>query len=87
MVIVQKVLKRKDASSVVVAIVLGLVVLSLISAPATQITDVIVNGQGKIFDNWKQVYLAPLVLAALQVIFLEIVGWIWVSISQAKNRK
>ncbi|HLB66471.1 MAG TPA: hypothetical protein VJJ78_02675 [Candidatus Saccharimonadales bacterium] len=80
--VIIKVLKRKDASSVIVAVVLALVAISLVSAPAADLSNKIVNsGQGDVFANWEDIYLQPAVLALLQVAFLEVVGWIYLLVA------
>lgn len=81
MVIVQ-ILKRKDASSVVVAIVLGLILLTLLSSVtgelAAKISGTTDLGGFAAGPSWKITYLQPTVAAALQVIALEVLGWLYV---------
>lgn len=86
--VIVKVLKRKDATSVVLAVVVALIVAGFISSPSLDLSTKIVSGQGGLFDNWKNVYLQPAVYAALQLITLELLGrvYVWVS-EQIKNRK
>ena len=81
MVIVQ-ILKRKDASSVVVAIVLGLILITLLSSVtgelAAKISGTTDLGGYAASPDWKLTYLQPVVAAALQVIALEVLGWVYV---------
>ena len=77
-----KILKRKDASSVLVAIALALIVSQTLPQVTGELAAIIsgVNqdqyrfgGEG---TDWQQMYLNPVVWAMLQVIALEILAWI-----------
>lgn len=68
-----KVLKRKDAASVVVAVVLALVLSGIISVLtsdlATYLSGIEVSGG----TEWRENIVRPLIAAALQIILLELV--------------
>jgi hypothetical protein len=90
MVIVQ-ILKRKDASSVVVAIVLGLILLTLLSSVTGELSAKI-SGTADLggyagSPSWKLTYLQPVVAAALQVIALEVLGWVYVFVKGLSKGK
>lgn len=81
-----KILKRKDASSIIIAIVLAMIVMqvlqSLTSDMAATISDV-KNEEGFFGGvyappeaGWQQLYLYPVVWALLQIIALEILAWL-----------
>lgn len=89
-----KVLKRKDASSVIVAVVLAMIIIQLLPALtgrlAVNITGV---EEGQTFSgsfpgaDWKAVYLMPTVWAALQVLALEVLVWLYVLAHGAIKKK
>ena len=72
-----KVLKRRDAASVAVAIVVGLIVYSFLSAVTNQLASNISGRVPQVTGDWQTLYLYPLVLAALQLIALEILLWLY----------
>lgn len=79
-----KILKRKDASSVLVAIVLAMIVAQPLSMMTMRLASKIAsanNGQYGFSGpggGWKNEYLFPLVWAVLQIIILEILAWVFV---------
>ena len=90
-----KVLKRKDASSIVVAIWLALSLNQITSLPVFRLADFI-SGIGAINYNgmygggpagWRTEYLNPVVSFVLQVIVLEILIRIFVSVRPMFVRK
>jgi len=80
-----KILKRKDASSLIVAILLALIITQPLSSVTLPLVDKILfnhntgsysmgfNGNG-----WKDEYLSPVVWALLQIVILELLGWVYV---------
>lgn len=93
-----KILKRKDASSVVVAILLAMIIsqpLSMMTGkPASIISGLSSNGNGGYFwygfgqgGGWQSQYLFPILWVIVQVIVLEILGWIYVYGSLPFRRK
>jgi hypothetical protein len=72
-----KILKRRDAASLVVAIVLAMILGYTLNMPAmglaNQLSDVLPGGTTQGFTEWKFMYFQPLVSGVLQVILLEIV--------------
>jgi hypothetical protein len=85
-----KILKRRDASSVLIAILLAMIVASPLSTMTIRLASKIssVNGQyGGPGGGWKNEYLFPLVWAVLQIIALEILGWIYVLGTSPLKRK
>jgi hypothetical protein len=89
-----KILKRKDASSVLVAILLAMIITQPLNAMTIRLASKIstvsngVGGYGGPGGPWKNEYLFPLVWAILQIIILEILAWIYVLGKQPmrKNR-
>ena len=77
-----KILKRRDAASVVVAIIIAMIISSPISSAtvslANKISGVSNGGYNMTGGGWKNEYLFPVVWAILQLIILEILGWIYV---------
>ena len=81
MVTTIKVLKRKDASSVVAAVVVGLVLYSLVSAVAEPIAKQLdMTSATTTIGDWQVLYLHPVLVAALSLILLEIVLWLYTSL-------
>jgi hypothetical protein len=71
-------MKRKDASSVVVAVTLALILWQLLPALTGHLANKI-SGLNDVTGDWKAVYLMPVVAALLQVILLEIVIRLYVA--------
>lgn len=92
--ILLKILKRRDASSAVVAILMALIVsqpLSTITAPWAGKISGLKEGQYASYaspgSGWKGQYLYPLLWALLQLIVLEILGWLYVWSAVLVKRK
>lgn len=80
-----KVLLRKDAASVIVAIVLGLAVTQFVSVIADSFTRVLSGwiGPGVGFEyNWRSNIFDPVMLLALQVIVLEVLAHLTIAFRQ-----
>lgn len=93
MVTTIKVLKRRDASSVVVAIVIGWIVAQMLPALTAKLAgDVsgVSDGQYIAYAvpgaDWQAQYLYPVVHALLQLVLLEIVLWVWTALVAAFKR-
>ena len=93
-----KILKRRDASSVIVAILIAMIASQPLSSVTMSLASKISflhNGQQYGYvgpgGGWKNEYLFPIVWAALQLLILEILGWIYVLASrplkQGKSKK
>ncbi|HET7320046.1 MAG TPA: hypothetical protein VFI84_00495 [Candidatus Saccharimonadales bacterium] len=84
--ILVKVLKRKDASSVIVAILVAMIVSQLLTF-VTARWSAWLSGQGSRYgyatpgSGWKGEYLFPVVSALVQLLVLEIIVrlYIWVT--------
>jgi len=93
MVAIVKVLKRKDAASVVVAIVLAIIISTFLSSFTTYLAGMwsgLSNGQyGTAFpgSGWRGEYMYPFLWAALQIVVLELLIWVYVLIHQAITKK
>jgi hypothetical protein len=89
-----KILKRRDASSVVVAVLVAMILAQPISDVTTRLAAKISslhNGQyvGYAYpgSGWKGEYLYPVIWAVLQLILLEILAWIYVlSVGSVKKK-
>ena len=83
-----RILKRKDASSIVLAIVIGSVLLQFIESItnkwAIKISRV---NYGPVPYHWKEELLMPAVWLVLELLVLEVLCWIWVWGMSAMNRK
>jgi hypothetical protein len=77
----EKVLERKDAASVLLAVVLGFITLQFVLAVTSPLTAKIL-GEGDSLQTvgFKDQYLAPLVAFVLQLIAVEILVWVVVAI-------
>ncbi|MBA2278848.1 hypothetical protein H0V99_00180 [Candidatus Saccharibacteria bacterium] len=69
-----KVLKRRDAASVIIAIVLAMIVMQVLQSSTFDLANRITStneftGGG---PGWKTMYLQPIVSAAIQLVVLEI---------------
>lgn len=73
-----KILKRKDAASVAVAVVVGLIIFSLLSTISSPLASEITATSPRQVEDNTDLYLFPLVLALLELIFLEVLSWIYV---------
>ena len=77
-----KILKRKDASSVIVAIVLALIISSylpsLLFELANKLAGVDRGTYGAPGGDWKSMYLHPTILLILEVLVLEIMARVFV---------
>lgn len=77
----EKVLQRKDGSSLIVGVLLGLVALQFVLAVAAPLSAKILNESGSLqATGFKDQYLAPLVALLVQVILVEILVWVVVGI-------
>ena len=73
-------LKRKDGSTLVVAIALGLVLAQFVSVVAGEISDILavyIGGQAALIDplpvfDWRTMIFEPAMLALLQIVLIEL---------------
>ena len=87
MVTTIKVLKRKDASSVVAAVAVGLVLYSLVSAIATPLAkEADLTSATTNIGEWQVLYLNPIVTAVLSLILLEVVLWLYTSLVPHRDK-
>ncbi len=87
-----KVLKRKDAASVIVAVVIGMVLLQLVTQLTAKLAGQVTGlEEGQYYAapdaTWKVQYLFPVVTAALQLIALEVTIWVYVFLSGLVGKK
>lgn len=77
----EKVLQRKDGSSLIVGVLLGLVSLQFVLAVAAPLTAKILDeGSSLQATGFKDQYLAPLVALVVQVILVEVLVWVVVGL-------
>jgi hypothetical protein len=88
-----KILKRRDASSVVVAILIAMVVsqpLNMLTSPlagkATDLKDGQYLGYAPPGSGWKY-YVYLVVWAVLQLIVLEVLARVYIGLSSASKKK
>jgi len=89
--VLTKILKRRDAASVVVAVLVALI----LTQPIAQVTSHLAgsisglkNGQygySPPGSGWKEEYLYPVVWAILQLVLIEILAWIVVLANRPMN--
>ena len=79
-----KVLKRKDASSVLVAILLAMIIsqpLSMLTGKPAAIISGLGNNPGYYYygpgGKWQSQYLFPVVWPLVQIAALEVLAWIY----------
>jgi hypothetical protein len=87
-----KVLKRKDAASVLVAVVLALIISSYLPSLLFEVSSKISGVEslyGTSGGDWKNTYLQPTVLFILEVLLLEVLARIFIALRGAwiKNRQ
>lgn len=84
-----KMLKRRDASSVLVAVLLAIIISQPLQNDTARLANKIVGINGAGYGaggGWKNQYLVPVVWAILQIIVLEILAWIYVWSQPRGNR-
>lgn len=89
-----RVLKRKDASSVVIAVIMAMVLLQVVQTiPAKWAgwLSGLNDGQYVSYTSgttgWKGQYLYPIIYAVLELLVLEVLGWVYIWGTQAVKRK
>jgi len=84
--VVVRMLKRRDAASVVIAVAVALILYALVSAVSDPLASNLSDRNPVPVSDWHTQYLYPVVLAAIELIALEILGWIYVAVhSLAKS--
>lgn len=86
MVTTIKVLKRKDASSVVVAVVIALIIYQMLPALTERLASIISGVDVPIGAGWQDQYLQPIVGAVLQLLLLEAILWIWTALAASMKK-
>jgi len=86
MVTTIKVLKRKDASSVVVAVVIGLILAQLLPALTGRLASVLSGVDVAVGAGWQDQYLQPVVSAVLQLALLEIILWLYTALMASMQK-
>ena len=94
---VVKVLKRKDASSLVVGVVVAMFVLQFVTAMTQELSSRIALWQwgnttpsGTGFypvGGWRTTYLQPVIALLVELIALEVLVWVYVWIHRAVTKK
>lgn len=86
--VLTKILRRKDASSVVLAIVIGSALWQFVETItnkwAIKISHV---NYGPVSYHWKEDLLMPVVWLVLELVALEIVCWLWIWGTGAMKKK
>jgi uncharacterized membrane protein len=88
-----KILKRRDAASIIVAILVAMIVSQPLSLTTSRLAGKISgvhNGFGGYAvpgGGWKSEYLFPIVWALVQLLVLEILVWIYVLANRPVARK
>ena len=84
-------LKRKDASSVVVAVVLALILSQMITTVTSELSYKLV-GMGNFGPysggpGWKATYLQPVIWVILQLLLLEVLVKLYVLVNATAKKK
>jgi hypothetical protein len=91
-----KIMKRKDASSVLVAIILATIIGGMLMWMANDISFRISDMTGSGGDeysafgpngNWRMVYLQPFISAVVQILMLEILARIYIFVHNSMQKK
>jgi len=72
----EKVLQRKDASSVVLAIIVALTTLQFIGSVTAPLSAKILSSDAMQPSSFKDQYLTPFVVWVLQLLAIEILVWV-----------
>ncbi len=80
-------LKRRDGASVVVAVVVGLILASLLSSVAEPLASEISLRNPETTGDAGTLYLYPVVFAALQLLALEVLSWLYVGLNAFTKSK
>lgn len=73
-----KILKRRDGSSIVVGVVLALIINQLLTAVTGVWANRIVSSPDYTNDNFNEVYLVPVLAALLAIVALEVLCWLYI---------
>lgn len=81
-----KVLKRKDGAALVVGVVVGLIINELVFR-IVQPLSAQLSGQGSQgMGSWQANYAQPLITAVLEFIALELLIWLYASVTSATKK-
>jgi len=85
--VVVKMLKRRDAASVVVAVVVAMILYALVSALSDPVSSSLSDRNPSPVSDWHSQYLYPIVLAVVELVVLEVLGWVYVWVNSAFRQK
>ena len=80
------ILKRKDASSVVTAIVIGMAAWIFVSSFGAPISSWLL-GQNTNTHGFKDAFITPIVVLLVQLIIFELVTRLYVAVAPASKKK
>lgn len=87
---IDKILKRKDAASLIVAILLAMILAQLITPLTARLAQVLSGPKVSMASNgigWQPRYLYPIINVTLQIMTLEGLIRLYVFIQQRLNRR
>lgn len=94
MVTTAKLLKRRDASSVIVAIIIAWIVAQLLPVLVAPLSGVIIGLDERQYisytipgASWQAQYLQPVLSAVLQLVLLEVILWMYVMAKSMTGRR
>ena len=92
MVTTIKVLKRKDGATIIVGVVVAMILWQLLSMVTLSLSGKLsgldTGDVGYGFPGgWKTQYLNPVVSAALQLLLLEVVLWLYGMVHESMTKK
>jgi len=83
-----RMLKRKDAASVVVAVVVGFIVYNFLNGVVEPwASDLSSKTTSTVGGDWHDQYLYPSLLAALELLVLEVLCWAYVALNSSFKSK
>lgn len=88
------ILKRKDGSSVIVAVVVAFILAQMLPGLTGSLANTLSGAEdGQTFSaaipgaTWQSQYLQPIVWAVLQLLLLEVIAWLVIFISSMMKKK
>jgi Na+-driven multidrug efflux pump len=82
-----KMLKRHDGSSVVAAVVVGLILFTFVSSISSPLAQKLSDTSMSSVTNWHTQYFNPLILCVLELVALEILGWLYILVVGSGKKK
>ncbi len=92
--VLARILKRKDASSVVIAVVVAMILYNFVTTIPVKWASWISGTSNTGYygttppgADWTVVYLYPVVFAILELLVLEVLAWIYIGLAAFMKKK